>query len=135
MEKVIVATGNYPLNTDDMREVNAYLARGWSVKSVTVQNSKNHMTAIYVLEIGVGEGIVGTYSANALWDGQVDQLVLCNDKTYKLTTGLYNEVGKWEQIGNNVVITPDCDSAAEPRTICLREDGMGFFIGGRFFSR
>ena len=69
MEKVIVATGNYPLNTDDMREVHAYLAKGWSVKSVTVQNSKNHMTAIYVLEIGAGQGIAGIYSASTLSDG------------------------------------------------------------------
>ena len=135
MEKVIVATGNYPLNTDDMCEVNAYLARGWSVKSVTIQNSKNYMTAIYVLEIGAGEGIAGIYSANALWDGQIDQFVLNNDKTYKLSTGLYTEAGKWEQIGNNVVVTPDCGSSAEKRTICLSEDGMGFYIGGRFFGR
>ena len=135
MEKVIVATGNYPLNTDDMREVNAYLAKGWNVKSVTVQNSKNHMTAIYVLEIGAGQGIAGIYSASTLSDGQIDQFILSNDKTYKLSTGLYSETGIWEQIGNNVVVTPDCSSTAEQRTFCLSEDGMGFFIGGRFFSR
>lgn len=35
MEKVVVATGNYPLGSEDMCEVNRYLALGWSVKSVT----------------------------------------------------------------------------------------------------
>lgn len=135
MEKVVVATGNYPLNTDDMREVNSYLARGWSVKSVTVQNSKNHMTAIYVLEIGDEDGVAGTYSANALWGGQADQLVLNKDKTYTLSDGLYSETGKWEQIGFNVVVTPAGKSVAEQRTLCRSEDGVGFFIGGRFFSR
>ena len=135
MEKVIVATGEYPLKTSDMFEVNSYLAKGWSVKSVTVQNSKSHMTAIYVLEIGAGEGVAGTYSANALWNGQIDQLVLNVDSTYKLSNGLYVETGTWEQIGNNVMIMPDGKSSGEQRTICLSEDGMGFFIGGRFFSR
>ena len=135
MEKVVVATGNYPLNTGDMCEVNSYLARGWTVKSVTIQNSKNHMTAIYVLEIGEENGVAGTYSANILWEGQVDQLILNKDKTYTLSDGLYTETGKWEQIGFNVVVTPDNKSGASKRTLCRSEDGLGFFIGGRFFSR
>ena len=135
MEKVIVATGNYPLSTDDMREVNSYLARGWSVKSVTVQNSKNHMTAIYVLEIAAGDGIAGTYSAYSLWGGPADFFILNKDNTYKLSNGLYTETGRWQQIGSNVSLMPDENSSADNRTISLSDDGMGFYIGGRFFSK
>lgn len=135
MEKVVVATGNYPLSTEDMREVNSYLSRGWSVKSVTVQNSKNHMTAIYVLENDDREEVAGTYVATALWDGCNDKVVLKKNMTYELTIGLHKEIGKWEQVGDNILITPDGKSSVEQRIICMCEDKTGFFIGGRFFGR
>ena len=50
MEKVIVVTGVYPLDSSDMWEVNNELEMGWKVKSVTTQNTKNNMTVIFVLE-------------------------------------------------------------------------------------
>ena len=52
MEKVIVDTqprGGFT-SSSTVKEINEYLARGWTVKFVTMSSTKDDTTAIYVLE-------------------------------------------------------------------------------------
>ena len=50
MEKVVATYSSLGLSTSDMGEVNKYLAEGWTVKSITVTTTKEHVTSIFVLE-------------------------------------------------------------------------------------
>ena len=55
MEKVIVAQGFEELRNYDLKEVNEYLERGWTVKSVTMHHMRhsegfNAVNAVFVLE-------------------------------------------------------------------------------------
>ena len=131
MEKVVVATGNYPLSNEDMYEVNRYLGRGWSVKSVTTQNTKDHMTVIFVLEREGTPSLTGTYRSNPGWNGDTDYLALDENGAY-VASFYGGGRGLWKVEGNSVVLIPDDKSP-----ICKYEignDGMSIVIGGRVFS-
>ena len=131
MEKVVVATGNYPLSSEDMCEVNRYLARGWSVKSVTTQNTKDHMTVIFVLERELAMSFAGTYRSNPLWNGDTDYLTLDENGAY--VGSFYGGVrGMWKADGNTIVLTPSDGTPACKYDV--GDDGMSLVIGGRVFS-
>lgn len=49
-EIVLVASSSYCFNARDLKEVNAYLEQGWSVKEVKMSSSNDSTTAIFVLQ-------------------------------------------------------------------------------------
>lgn len=131
MEKVVVATGQYPLSNDDMREVNQYLAGGWSVKSVTPQNTKDHMTVIFVLERERSTSLAGTYNSNPMWNGRRDYLTLNENGTY--TGSFYGGVeGTWKAEGDTLILSTHDGRPDQKYTIS--HDRMSVEIGGRLFS-
>ena len=129
MEKVVVATGNYPLSNEDMYEVNQYLARGWVVKSVTTQNTKDHMTVIFVLEGDLMLGMAGMYkSQTGGWRN--DYLTLKENGTYDSSFGTK---GIWKIEGESVILVPD--NGWLPTTCSIRADGECVVIGDKVFNK
>ncbi|MBR2885014.1 MAG: hypothetical protein IKL42_00320 [Clostridia bacterium] len=49
-EKVIVVRGIYDINQKDVKEVNEHLSSGWTIKSMEMVATKEHVTAIFVLK-------------------------------------------------------------------------------------
>lgn len=125
MEKVVVATGNYPLGSEDMCEVNRYLALGWSVKSVTTQNTKDHMTVIFVLEGDMIMEMVGMYRSQS-----GDYLTLRENGTYHSTFGTK---GTWRIDCETIILIPD--NGWLPTTCSIREGGEIIVVGGKAFRK
>lgn len=50
MEKVVIISSSWEISSDHAEEVNKYLDKGWSVKTVHTAATEGHMTAIFVLE-------------------------------------------------------------------------------------
>ena len=50
MEKVVVCHSSSWLSNYDFEEVNEYLEKGWTVKSVTMTAGKEYTHAVFVLE-------------------------------------------------------------------------------------
>ena len=50
MEKVVIVGSIGNLHSYDAKDVNEYLDKGWTVKSIHTTTNKEYMTAIFVLE-------------------------------------------------------------------------------------
>ena len=135
MERIVVATGAYPLSNRDMVEVNNYLSQGWTVKSVTPQNTKDHMTVIFVLENHNDLNYLpyaGKYESSPLLYGNQDYIELCSNGTF--TWSLYGgSKGTWLPNDHSIVFTPSDD--LPPFTFPYSEYDNSINVNGRTFTK
>ena len=139
MERIVVATGNYPLCNNDMREVNNYLANGWTVKSVTPQNTKDHMTVIFVLESPQGtiknnHPFAGKYKTNPLVDYRIDYIQLDPNGTFEWSIH-GGGTGNWTSIDNTITLVPNNSNSTYTFNMDACEGNYCIIVHGRCFTK
>lgn len=137
MEQIVVVTGHYPLSNNDMWEVNNYLANGWTVKSVTPQNTKDYMTVIFVLEKGLGTPCniyAGKYESKPLHSNVTDYIILNTNGTF--TWSLYGGgEGHWTSNGDTLTIMPNNCAPPINCNYYANECGNIIIVNGRSFTK
>ena len=132
MEKVVVVTGEHPLSTTDMQEINDYLSRGWFVKSTTTHSNKSQMTVIFVIEKAFSSDFTGTYESNPLLDGRIDCITFEKDGrcSWSFCGG---DSGIWKKVDGTILVTPTVTTPFKCEFCLEKKESLRIF--GRIFSK